>query len=99
MPAYIIIHNTVLDADAMMQDYIPKAIQSFGPYGAQIVVMEENSEVLEGDCEHPRTIVLKFDSREKAEGWYNSPEYQAALPIRLGASKGFAVIVDEFAGG
>ncbi len=30
MPSYVIIHNTVLDAEAMMQSYIPKAIDTFG---------------------------------------------------------------------
>ena len=38
-----------------------------------------------------------IESREKAEAWYNCAEYQAALPIRLGATEGYAVIVDEFA--
>ena len=97
MPAYIIIHNTVIDLEAM-QSYIPKAIETFGPHGVEFKVMEENSTVLEGDCDHPRTILLKFESREKAQAWYNSPEYQDALPIRLGATKGFAVLVDEFEG-
>jgi uncharacterized protein (DUF1330 family) len=97
MSAYIIIHNTVLDPDAMQQ-YIPKAVETFAPHAVELKVLEESSTVLEGQCDHPRTILLKFESRERAEAWYNSPEYQEALPIRLGATKGFAVLVDEFAG-
>lgn len=98
MPSYVIIHNTVLDAEAMMQSYIPKAIDTFGAHGAELIVMEERSEVLEGSSDHPRTIVLKFADRASAETWYRSPEYQAALPIRLGATKGYAVLVDGFEG-
>lgn len=97
MPAYIIIHNTVLDPEAMSA-YVPKAIGTFGSHGAALRVIEEASTLLEGACDHPRTIVLEFESREKAQAWYGSPEYQEILPIRLGATNGFAVLVDGFEG-
>ncbi|WP_199886112.1 DUF1330 domain-containing protein [Pseudoalteromonas sp. T1lg23B] len=29
-----------------------------------------------------KTVVFEFPSREAAEGWYNSPEYQALIAIR-----------------
>ena len=93
MPAYIVIHNRITDDEAM-QSYIPKAIESMAPYGVELVAMAESSDVIEGSTDLPRTIVLKFDSRERAEAWYNCEEYQAALPIRLGATDGFAVLVD-----
>jgi len=44
----------------------------------------------------PRTVILKFPSREDAMGWYNSPEYQAIRSERLEATEGFAVICEEF---
>jgi uncharacterized protein (DUF1330 family) len=38
-------------------------------------------------------VILKFDSVEDAQAWYNSPAYQDALPHRLRAADYRAVIV------
>jgi hypothetical protein len=45
----------------------------------------------------PRTIVIKFPTREIAAAWYNSPVYREILPLRLAATEGYAVIVDGYA--
>jgi uncharacterized protein (DUF1330 family) len=52
--------------------------------------------VLEGSTSLPRTVVIKFASREAAMEWYNSPAYQAVLPLRLEATEGVAMLVDGF---
>jgi len=41
-------------------------------------------------------VALEFPSVEAAKGWYNSPDYQAALKHRLGTAKSRAVIVEKF---
>ena len=48
--------------------------------------------VLEGDAPDGM-VMLKFDSAEQARAWYESPQYQAALPhrIRCGDWKAFIV--------
>jgi uncharacterized protein (DUF1330 family) len=79
-----------------MQEYIPKALETMAPYNPEILVFDENSQVIEGSTNLPRTIVIKFDSRDAMMAWYNSPEYQEVLPLRLEATEGFSVIVDGF---
>ena len=37
-------------------------------------------------------MIVKFESREAAKAWYESPEYQAALPKRLAATEGYAIL-------
>lgn len=54
-------------------------------------------EVVEGQP-RDRTVVLEFDSREDYERWYNSPEYQEILPLRLDNTDGWAIVIDEFTG-
>jgi len=95
VPAYFLFHNRVEDADAM-QAYVPKAVETLTAYGAEILALSENSEIIEGTTDLPRTVLIKFESRERAEAWYNSPEYREVLPIRLNASEGFCVLVDGF---
>jgi len=95
MSAYFVLHNRIHDA-GKMREYIPKAIASMAPYKPEILIFDENSEVIEGDADLPRTIVIRFDSREAAMAWYHSPEYRAILPLRLEATQGFAVLADGF---
>ena len=50
--------------------------------------------IVEGEWKLPRLVIIEFPSREKAEAWYRSPEYQKVLPLRLKSSAGNLVIVD-----
>lgn len=93
MSAYIIIHNVVTDP-LQMQQYVPSAIETLTAHGAEILVVADEATVLEGSPPFPRTIILKFSSSEAAKAWYESPEYREALPLRLQASQGYAVLVD-----
>ena len=95
MAAYLVFHNRIHDAQKM-QEYVPKALETLKPYHPEVLIFDENSKVIEGNAQWPRTIVVKFDSRDVAMTWYNSPEYQKVLPLRLAATDGFAVLVDEF---
>ena len=93
MSAYFVFHNRIRNAEKM-QEYIPKALETMAPYNPDILVLDENSTVVEGNTSLPRTVVIKFDSRDAAMAWYNSLEYRAVLPLRLEATEGFAVLVD-----
>lgn len=95
MTAYMVFHNRVIDQETI-DSYVPKAVESMTPYGAEIVVVDSSSKVIEGSSDLPRTVIVKFESRERAEAWYNCAEYQAVLSERLNASEGFAVLVDGF---
>ena len=93
MSAYIVFNNVVTDP-AQMQQYIPDAIETLTAHGAEILVVAEEATVLEGSPPFPRTAILKFSSREAAKAWYESPEYRKAMPLRLQATQGYAVLVD-----
>ena len=95
MPAYFVFHNRVIDP-AKFQEYIPKALDTLAPFDPELLVLDESSEVVEGQSELPRTVVIGFESREKALAWYRSPEYRAIHHLRLEATEGYAVLVDGF---
>ncbi len=46
--------------------------------------------------EHPRTIILEFPSMPAFRGWYDSPEYQEILPLRLKSTRGTLIVVKGF---
>lgn len=95
MAAYFVWHNRLHDGRTL-DAYIPKALETMAPYQPEVLVLDENTEVVEGSLNLPRTTVVKFKSRDDATAWYNSPEYRAVLPLRLEATEGFGVLVDGF---
>lgn len=50
--------------------------------------------MLEGQWEHPGTVIVEFPSRESAECWYESPAYQKIIGLRLNSTSGSLVILD-----
>jgi uncharacterized protein (DUF1330 family) len=80
-----------------MQQYIAKAFASLQPFEPEFLVLDEKTQMVEGTSSHPRTIVIKFKSRAQAQEWYDSPAYREALPLRLAASDGVAMLVDGYA--
>ena len=49
--------------------------------------------MIEGVWQHPRTVVMKFPSYEKALEWYNSEEYQPIKQIRLDNAETNGIII------
>jgi uncharacterized protein (DUF1330 family) len=96
MSAYFIFHNRIHDPEKMQQ-YIALAFASLQPFAPEFLVLDESTKMLEGTTEHPRTIVIKFKSRADAQAWYDSQAYREALPLRLAASDGVAMLVDGYA--
>jgi uncharacterized protein (DUF1330 family) len=97
MTAYLIVNYQVDDRD-LYKEYQRGAGAAL-KIGSEckVLALDSKSEVLEGDSAGHQTVVLEFESRERARELYESGEYQEVLPKRLGAtSKHFAVLVDGF---
>ncbi len=92
---YFIFTEDIHDQDGI-NSYGAKAVPTVLQSGGRPIVVEDNAEVIEGTWHGTRTVILEFDSVEAATAWYNSPEYQAAKPLRLAAAKSNAVIVGGF---
>jgi uncharacterized protein (DUF1330 family) len=93
MSAYLIWHVRIHNANKM-EEYGSQAFPTLEPYDPEFLIFDENSQVIEGDMNFPRTVVMKFDSREAALAWYNSPSYQAARPLRHQAAESYIVLVE-----
>ena len=94
MTAYFIVNYRVTNPEGY-QKYRELAGSSVAAHGGELVVGDWSSEPVEGDPA-PVTIIIRFASKEAFRGWYDSPEYQAALPYRLDNTEGHSVICDEF---
>ena len=94
MSAYFVANYTVTNEDGYRR-YLDVVGESLRAHGAKVLVADYASETAEGSPA-PVTVVLRFDSREAARGWYNSSDYQAVVHHRLDNTKGFAVFCDEY---
>jgi uncharacterized protein (DUF1330 family) len=93
MAAYFVFHHRVTNAEKA-HEYLSKVGQTLAPYPHELLVSADHSEVIEGHTPLPRTVLIRFDSHEAAEDWYNSPAYRKVRPIRIEATEGYTVLVD-----
>lgn len=93
MTAYAIFDADVHD-QATMDEYLAKVPPTLAQYGAKLVVGTSDVESVEGGWSPRRIAMLEFENIEAARIWYNSPEYQAVLPLRLKASNDRVIFVE-----
>ena len=54
-----------------------------------------DADIVEGDFQPSRFVILAFESKDAALRWYNSEEYQAAAEVRRKYSNADIFIIDE----
>lgn len=93
MAVYVIAQGRIEDR-TKLDEYVGKVLPLIQAHGGRVVAFDENPTVVEGEVAHPRTVVLEFASHEAFQGWYDSPEYQAALPLRLESTPGTLIVAN-----
>ncbi len=96
MVAYVI-NEIVITEPARFQTYADQVPAILKQYGGAYVVRGGAPERVDGPEPPHRLVVLRFQSREAARRWRNSPEYLAILPIREATSSSRVYIVDAYA--
>jgi uncharacterized protein (DUF1330 family) len=69
---------------------VPPTIEA---YGGRYVVRGGEAEVLEGDWQPNRIVVLEFESPERAREWYESEGYREPKALRQRTSTGSLILV------
>lgn len=82
---FVIGHITVKDP-AKWAEYRAQVPATLALWQAELVFRGERLAVLGGEHRHSDTVVIRFPSREAVDGWYNSPAYQALIPLRQEAA-------------
>ena len=94
MPAYVIASVTEAHDDEALAEYRRRNTAAVEAHGGRFVVRGGAMEVLEGDWAPLRVVVMEFDDVAAAKRWYESDEYQEAIPIRQGASTTGIIVVE-----
>ncbi len=92
MTALWIAHVDVTDPDKYAE-YIKVASTSIPAHGGVFIARGGRYQQMEGK-DYPRNVIARFPTFEDALACYNSPEYQAVVPIATSASDRSVTIVE-----
>jgi uncharacterized protein (DUF1330 family) len=93
MPAYVIADIDVHDSETY-RGYTALVPGTLEPFGGRFLVRGGEHELLEGDWQPRRLVIVEFPSADHARRWYASEDYVAAMAIRDRASTGNVVLVE-----
>ena len=94
MPSAYVIANVDVTDPVQYEEYKRLSTIAMKANGAEVCIRGGQVEVLEGDWNPSRFVMLKFPSVEAAHRFYDSPEYAAAKKAREGAANMRMIIVE-----
>ena len=93
MAAYVIADVDITDPERY-KDYTAHTSDSIARHGGRWVARGGATQVLEGDWDPGRIVVIEFPSVDDAVAWFNSDHYQELAAIRREASTARIVVVE-----
>jgi uncharacterized protein (DUF1330 family) len=94
MPAYVIGDvREARDAEALAE-YRRRNTDVVARHGGRFIVRGGEHELLEGDWDTVRIVVIEFPDMAAARGWYESEDYAPLKALRQGASDTNLILVD-----
>ena len=94
MAAYLIVDTDLTNPDRY-EDYKRQAKPLAEQYGGEYLVLGGAMDLKESTLWSPkRMVVVRFPSTEKAQAFYNSPEYQQILQISKESARRTVVLVE-----
>ena len=91
--AYVIVQVDVTNAQ-QYGEYTKLSPGIIEKFGGRFLARGGRTATLEGSPARGRVVVVEFPSFERAQQFYNSPEYQAAKKVRDGAASAQFVLVE-----
>ena len=94
MSCYFIAQIKINDENEYKK-YLSDANSIFSKYKGEYLAVDNNPEILEGNWNYTRIVLIKFPNKNGLKKWYNSKEYQKILKYRLNAAKCDTIIADS----
>jgi uncharacterized protein (DUF1330 family) len=93
MPAYMIVEIEVTDPVGY-EEYKKLASDSIRALGGKYIVRGGKTEVMEGDWQPKRLVVLEFESMARANEWLNCEQYREPRKMRQRTARTNMVLVE-----
>jgi uncharacterized protein (DUF1330 family) len=85
MSYYFIAQIKIVDEEEYKK-YLDGAGDIFKKFQGEYLAVDNAPEILEGNWDYSRTVMIKFESRSDFDDWYHSVDYQTILKHRLSAA-------------
>src|SRR5690348_9817339 len=93
MPAFVVVQIEVHDQETY-DKYKELAPPSIAAYGGRYALRGGSVKTLEGSWHPGRFVILEFPSAEKAQAWWDSPEYAKGKAMRQKAAHTEMILVE-----
>jgi uncharacterized protein (DUF1330 family) len=93
MTAYAIGHLSDVTLNQGIVDYLRGIDATLAPFEGRFIIHGGSKEDLEGRFSGD-LIVISFPDLQTARDWYNSPAYQALVPLRQQGADGRIFLID-----
>jgi uncharacterized protein (DUF1330 family) len=94
---YLVAEVRILDEE-MYSRYTEKVPQIIEKYGGRYIARTSDIKPMAGGWEPDKVVIIGFDSMERLEECFNSPEYTEILPFREKSTESRAIIVKGYEG-
>jgi uncharacterized protein (DUF1330 family) len=95
MSAYVIVEIDIQDP-AGYEEYKKQAAATVTKYGGKYIVRGGKAEVLEGDWQPKRIVILEFASMGRAKEWLHCDEYRDPRKLRHKTAKTNMIVLEGF---
>ena len=93
MSAYVIVEIDVQDPVGY-EEYKKQASATVHAHGGKYIARGGKTEVLEGDWQPKRIVILEFASMDRAKKWLNCEEYREPRKMRHRTAKTNMILVE-----
>ena len=97
-PVYQVVEIDLLDREAYVKDYIPKAQAAIKAAGGKFLAAGGTTTTIEGEPPKARVVIQQWDSLEKVQAYRNSAAFKDLLPLRNKLGKFRSFVVEGVAG-
>jgi uncharacterized protein (DUF1330 family) len=93
MAAYVIAEVTITDPQGF-EAYRQMVPATIAKYGGKFVVRGGAMEMLEGNWEPKRLVIIEFESAERAKQWWASEDYREAKELRQRTAQTNLIVIE-----
>jgi uncharacterized protein (DUF1330 family) len=93
MAAYVIAEVTITDPPGF-EAYRQMVPATIAKYGGKFVVRGGAMEMLEGNWEPKRLVIIEFESAERAKQWWASEDYREAKELRQRTAQTNLIVIE-----
>ena len=92
---YVLLQVNVNDPE-VFKKYPELSEKIISKFGGKYLFRGGEFEVLEGNWDFKRNVLLEFENIIRAKEWYHSSEYQEALKIRSNSTTSNLIIIEGY---